>query len=279
MNKVRHICVLALLLVAAGTARAQQWYGNVDGAGGFGWMKSLRGELLEGQNPNIIHWLGEGNVGFGYKSPKFQWSSKLKVNYEPKTAERYRVEAKGKDEKDLSLRALIKSTDTRPLDLGFRTDFTWTPATQKRYDAWFNFRYQDDADDAETVNATIQSADYTEEWALRKRLTFTSGFKTSHAIGRRTLQAASPQNTNRTAALISGIQWGPREARYGTPTILPKQTYGPRFTSLRPSPDTYRQMPSYTCGTPFLRPATNSFWTRDSASTPNTPTTKTAEQP
>ena len=76
MNKVRHICVFALLLVAAGTARAQQWYGNVDGAGGFGWMKSLRGELLEGQNPNIIHWLGEGNVGFGYKSPKFQWSSK-----------------------------------------------------------------------------------------------------------------------------------------------------------------------------------------------------------
>ena len=88
------------------------------------------------------------------------------------------------------LRALIKSTDTRPLDLGFRTDFTWTPATQKRYDAWFNFRYQDDADDAETVNATIQSADYTEEWALRKRLTFTSGFKTSHAIGRRTLQSS-----------------------------------------------------------------------------------------
>ena len=190
MNKVRHICVFALLLVAAGTARAQQWYGNVDGAGGFGWMKSLRGELLEGQNPNIIHWLGEGNVGFGYKSPKFQWSSKLKVNYEPKTAERYRVEAKGKDEKDLSLRALIKSTNTRPLDLGFRTDFTWTPATQKRYDAWFNFRYQDDADDAETVNATIQSADYTEEWAIRKRLTFTSGFKTSHALGRRTLQSS-----------------------------------------------------------------------------------------
>lgn len=190
MNKVRHICVLALLLVAAGTARAQQWYGNVDGAGGFGWMKSLRGELLEGQNPNIIHWLGEGNVGFGYKSPKFQWSSKLKVNYEPKTAERYRAEAKGKEDKDLNLRALIKSTNTRPLDLGFRTDFTWTPATQKRYDAWFNFRYQDDADDAETVNATIQSADYTEEWAIRKRLTFTSGFKTSHALGRRTLQSS-----------------------------------------------------------------------------------------
>ena len=45
MNKVRHICVFALLLVAAGTARAQQWYGNVDGAGGFGWMKSLRARI------------------------------------------------------------------------------------------------------------------------------------------------------------------------------------------------------------------------------------------
>ncbi len=190
MNKVRHICVLALLLVAAGTARAQQWYGNVDGAGGFGWMKSLRGELLEGQNPNIIHWLGEGNVGFGYKSPKFQWSSKLKVNYEPKTAERYRVEAKSKDEKDLSLRALIKSTNTRPLDLGFRTDFTWTPASQKKYGAWLNIRYQVDGNDAETCNATIQTVDYTEEWALRKRLTYSAGFNSSHAFGRRTLQSS-----------------------------------------------------------------------------------------
>lgn len=190
MSKVRLIFTLALLLLAAGTARAQQWYGNLDVAGGGGWMKSLRGEIIDEKHPYIGHGLGEGNVGFGYKSPKFQWSSKLKVNYEPKTAERYRVEAKGKEEKDLNLRALIKSTKTRPLDLGFRTDFTWTPATQKRYDAWFNFRYQDDTNDAETVNATIQSADYTEEWALRKRLTFTGGFKTSHALGRRTLQSS-----------------------------------------------------------------------------------------
>lgn len=190
MSRVRYICVLALLLMAAGTARAQQWYGNLDVAGGGGWMKSLRGEIFDDKHPYIGHGLGEGNVGFGYKSPKFQWSTKLKANFEPKTVERYRFEAKGKEEKDLNLRALIKSTNTRPLDLGFRTDFTWTPATQKRYDAWFNFRFQDDADDAETVNATIQSADYTEEWALRKRLTFTSGFKTSHALGRRTLQSS-----------------------------------------------------------------------------------------
>ena len=191
MNKVRHICVLALLLVAAGTARAQQWYGNVDMAGGGGWMKSLRGELLEGQNPYIGHGLGEGNVGFGYKSPKFQWSAKLKGSYEPKTAERYRLEAKtGKEDKDLNLHALIKANATRPLDLGFRTDFTWTPASQKKYGAWLNIRYQVDGNDAETCNAAIQTVDYTEEWALRKRLTYTAGFNSTHAFGRRTLQSS-----------------------------------------------------------------------------------------
>lgn len=191
MKIIRHIVTLALLLLAAGTSRAQQWYGNVDGAGGFGWMRSLRGELFEGVDPNIIHALGQGNVGFGYKSPTFQWNAKLNTSYEPKTAERYRVEAKTeKKEEDLNLHALIKSTNTRPLDLGFRTEFTWTPAAKTRYNAWFNFRWQNDRNDAETANGAIRSLDYTEEWALRKRLTYTGGFNTSHAIGRRTLMSS-----------------------------------------------------------------------------------------
>lgn len=189
MSKVRHYLAFALLLLAAGTARAQQWYGNLDAAGGGGWMKSLRGELFGLKDPYIGHGLGEGNVGFGYKSPKFQWSAKLKANYEPKTVERYRYEVKGKED-NWQERALIKSTNTRPLDLGFRTDFTWTPAFQKKYGAWFNFRYQGDGNDAETFNATNQSADYTEEWALRKRFTVTGGFNSSHALGRRTLQSS-----------------------------------------------------------------------------------------
>lgn len=63
-------------------------------------MKSLRGDLFGMEDPYIGHGLGEGNVGFGYKSPKFQWNTRLKASYEPKTAERYRLEAKsGKEER------------------------------------------------------------------------------------------------------------------------------------------------------------------------------------
>ena len=154
-------------------------------------MKSLRGDLFEGEGPNIYHSLGQGNIGIGYKSPKFQWSTKVNAGYEPKTAERYRFEAKeGEQEKDTDLRALIKVNNTRPLDLGFRTDFTWTPAAQKRYAAWLNFRYQDDSNDAETANAAIRTVDYTEEWAMRRRLTYAAGFNSSRAIGRRTLQSS-----------------------------------------------------------------------------------------
>ena len=106
----RHILSLALLLLAAVAARAQEWYGNVDMAGGGGWMKSLRGELLEGQSPYIGHGLGEGNVGFGYKSPKFQWSAGFKGRYEPKQTERYRLEAKSRkeEEEDLNLHARVQ---------------------------------------------------------------------------------------------------------------------------------------------------------------------------
>lgn len=154
-------------------------------------MKSLRGDLFGMEDPYIGHGLGEGNVGFGYKSPKFQWSTRLKASYEPKTAERYRLEAKsGKEEKDLNLHALIKSNVTRPLDLGFRTDFTWTPAVQKKYGAWLNIRYQLDGNEAEICNAAIRTQDYTEEWAIRRRLTFTAGFNSSRPIGRRTLQSS-----------------------------------------------------------------------------------------
>ena len=191
MTSKRHIVTLFLLLLTAGTARAQQWYGNVDAAGGFGWMKSLRGDLFEGMDPYISHSLGEGNVGFGYRSPKFQWSAKVNAKYEPKTAERYRFEAVvGEEEKDSKLHALIKVNNSRPLDAGFRTDFTWTPAAKQRYSAWLNFRYQSDSDDAEIANAAIRSLDYTEEWAQRLRLTYTGGFNSSNAIGRRTLQSS-----------------------------------------------------------------------------------------
>lgn len=191
MISKRHIASLFLLLLAAGAARAQQWYGNLDAAGGFGWMKSLRGELFEGMDPYISHSLGEGNVGIGYRSPKFQWSARLNASYEPKTAERYRLEAKvGEEVKDADLHALVKVNNTRPSDLGFRTDFTWTPAAQKRYAAWFNFRFQDDSNDAETANAAVRTVDYTEEWAVRQRLTYSAGFNSSRAIGRRTLQSS-----------------------------------------------------------------------------------------
>ena len=88
-----------------------------------------------------------------------KWKEYLGGN-EPKSTERYRFEMHSGKEKDEDIRALIKSTDAKPLNLGFRTDFTWTPSGANRIGFWIDVRYIGYNDDAMTTNAALRSQDW-----------------------------------------------------------------------------------------------------------------------
>ena len=111
------ITFYALLLLAI-PVRAQ-WSGYVDLAGGYGRTPHQKYIYMESLN----HGMMQLDARLQYENPKWTWNTTLNGKWEPKATDSYHVTAK-----TVGGEAIIKERMTKPLSVGLRSDFSWTPA-------------------------------------------------------------------------------------------------------------------------------------------------------
>lgn len=125
MRFIRFVFTLLLLVLPASRVSAQ-WSGNVDATGGFGAMKSLRGQLWDDMPKAIYHGLGQGTVRINYKNPTIQWTNLLEGRAEAKSTDNYHLTAKmidGRTDEDaFDMNAIVKMNEERPLNAQYRTE-------------------------------------------------------------------------------------------------------------------------------------------------------------
>lgn len=157
---------IALLCIASITAQAQ-WSGSANLKGGLGWTTD--NTLDENVKDILPHGLVQGDFKLQFKKGIFDWSSSLDGKWEPKTTAESRYSYKNE-----TLTLLEKGVRTRPLDVGLRTQFSWTPNQIRRYSFWVQYRYKNDLSNNNTLNVSLkdeknsQASLYLEEATLNE---------------------------------------------------------------------------------------------------------------
>ena len=153
MRFIRLSIVLLLALLAAPVLRAQ-WSGSVNVTGGFGAVKSLRGEIFEeeGLPKFIYHELGQSTLRVNYNAPNFQWTSLLEGKVENKSTDNYHITFSALDKKldsddldidNIDMNAIVKMNEELPVSAQYRSDIMWRPAPGHRLSFWarYNLKY------------------------------------------------------------------------------------------------------------------------------------------
>lgn len=189
MRFLRLYLVLLLMLLAAPVLRAQ-WSGSVNATGGFGAVKSLRGELFEDddQVPKVIfHELGQTTLKLNYNSPRLQWSQLLEGKIENKSTDNFHLAFKT-DKKDdwesLDMNAIVKMGEEIPVNAHYRSDITWRPAQGQRFAFWARYKLDYKASSNLTYRAGWKSKkeSMSQEAPFTWEHTASVGMRTSHEL-------------------------------------------------------------------------------------------------
>ncbi|MBR0354447.1 MAG: hypothetical protein IJK35_03635, partial [Oscillospiraceae bacterium] len=180
---------MLLILLAAPVLRAQ-WSGSVNATGGFGAVKSLRGELFEDddQVPKVIfHELGQTTLKLNYNSPRLQWSQLLEGKIENKSTDNFHLAFKT-DKKDdwesLDMNAIVKMGEEIPVNAHYRSDITWRPAQGQRFAFWARYKLDYKANSNLTYRAGWKSKkeSMSQEAPFTWEHTASVGMRTSHEL-------------------------------------------------------------------------------------------------
>lgn len=188
MRYIRFIFALLLLVLPASRVSAQ-WSGSVDATGGFGVMKSLRGQFWEEMPQSIYHSLGQGTVRVNYKTPTFVWTSLLEGKVEAKSTDNYHLTVfliDGRNDEDaLDMNAIVKMNEEHPVSGQYRTEFSWRPAPGRRYTAWAQYKLNFKESSNLTYKANWKSTreSLAEESPVTWEHTGAAGFRTYHELG------------------------------------------------------------------------------------------------
>ena len=189
MKVSRWLITFCLLLLTAPFVRAQ-WSGSVNATGGFGAMKSLRGELFEEEDqvPKVIyHELGQTTLKLNYKNPRLQWSQLLEGKIEKKSTDNFHLAFKTDEmgsEESFDMNAIIKLGDEIPVNAQYRSDVTWRPVQGQRFSFWarYNLNYK------ASSNLTYRAGWKSMKESLSQEAPFTwehtvgAGVRTSHEL-------------------------------------------------------------------------------------------------
>ena len=175
---LRFILPCCLLLMAA-TARAQ-WSGSVDLAGGFGMVPYNEEINREARH----HGLVQGTFKVSHKNPKWIWSASLDGRWEPKDYDTQRGSVKDQ------LGVVMKTIKEKPVTVGLHSDFSWTPAKDRKYDFWVKYQYKEILGENQTVNLEVpleeelkETFSYYYENPYMSEHAVSAGFKSSHQLG------------------------------------------------------------------------------------------------
>ena len=195
MRCLRLSIVLLLTLLSAPVLRAQ-WSGSVNVTGGFGAMKSLRGQIWEeeGMPKYILHELGQSTLRVNYNNPKLQWSQLLEGKVENKSTDNYHITFSGIDEKlnadgltldKIDMNAIVKMNEEMPVSAQYRSDLTWRPAPGHRIAFWARYNLNYKTSENLTYRAGLKSLkeSLSEETPVTWENTVSTGFRSTNELG------------------------------------------------------------------------------------------------
>ena len=178
---------LGLVLLLCCVPLKAQWSGSVDLSGGMGGMVS---EVFE--DKPMIHGLAQGTFQLNYQTGKFKWGTTVKGKWEPKWTDNSRLSVK-----DQKLTAVYKAAYTRPLTTSIKSDFQWTPSTERKYSTWILYEYKNDRAQNHSMNYNAESEEsekfsYYYELPKMDQHKFETGLNTSRIFhdGRSKLQSS-----------------------------------------------------------------------------------------
>ena len=188
MRYARLSFVLLLTLLAAPALRAQ-WSGSVNATGGFGAMKSLRGELFEeeGVQKVIFHELGQATLRLNYNNPRLQWTQLLEGKIEHKSTDNYHIAFKADDKDEVygfDMNAIVKMGEEIPVNAQYRSDITWRPAPGQRFSFWarYNLNYKASSNFTYRAGWKSMKESLSQEAPFTWEHTAAAGMRTSHEL-------------------------------------------------------------------------------------------------
>ena len=190
MRLIRLLFTLLLLLLPAVRLSAQ-WSGSVNATGGFGAVKSLRGELFEEEDyfPKVIyHELGQTTLKLNYKNNRLQWSQLLEGKIEYKSTDNchlaFRIDEKGSEE-SFDMNAIVKMNEELPLSAQYRSDVTWQPVAGQQFIFWarYNINYKSSSNLTYRAGWKSQKESLSQEAPFTWEHTAAAGVRTSHELG------------------------------------------------------------------------------------------------
>ena len=194
MRYFRLSLVLLLTLLSTPVLRAQ-WSGSVNVTGGFGAVKSLRGEIFEeeGLPKFILHELGQSTLRVNYNAPNFQWTSLLEVKVENKSTDNYHITVSAIDDKAhsddildrIDMNAIVKMNEELPISAQYRSDIMWRPAPGHHVSFWARYNLKYHTSNNLTYRAGWKSLkeSLSQEAPVTWDHTAATGFRTTHELG------------------------------------------------------------------------------------------------
>ena len=195
MRFLRLSIVLLLTLLAAPVLWAQ-WSGSVNVTGGFGAVKSLRGEIFEeeGLPKFIYHELGQSTLRVNYNAPNFQWTSLLEGKVENKSTDNYHITFSALDKKldsddldidNIDMNAIVKMNEELPVSAQYRSDIMWRPAPGHHLSFWarYNLKYHTSSNLTYRAGSKSLKESLSQEAPVTWDHTAATGFRTTHELG------------------------------------------------------------------------------------------------
>ena len=189
MRYARLFLVLLLTLLTAPVLRAQ-WSGSINATGGFGAMKSLRGELFEDEDDVqkvIFHELGQATLKLNSNNPRLQWTQLLEGKIEHKSTDNYHIAFKADDKDEVygfDMNAIVKMGEEIPVNAQYRSDITWRPVKGQRFSFWARYNLNNKASSNFTYRAgwKSQKESLSQEAPFTWEHTAAAGMRTSHEL-------------------------------------------------------------------------------------------------
>lgn len=189
MRLIRLLFTLLLILLPA-TRLSAQWSGSVNATGGFGAVKSLRGQLFEDEDqvPKVIyHELGQTTLRLNYNNPCLQWTQLLEGKIEHKATDNFHlacnIDEPGSME-SLDMNAIVKMNEELPVAAQYRSDITWRPAPGQRFAFWarYNLDYKASSNFTYRAGWKSQKESLSQEAPFTWEHTASAGVRTSHEL-------------------------------------------------------------------------------------------------
>ena len=189
MRFLRLSTVLLLTLLLTPVLRAQ-WSGSINTTGGFGAVKSLRGELFEDEDmvPKVIfHELGQTTLKLNYNNPRLQWSQLLEGKIENKSTDNCHLAFYTDTKDDLEsfdMNAIVKMGEEIPVNAQYRSDITWRPAQGQRFAFWARYKldYKSSSNLTYRAGWKSQKENLSQEAPFTWEHTASAGMSTSHEL-------------------------------------------------------------------------------------------------